>query len=276
MENQITPVTTVRTLIGYTVSLYYKDEPKTLIEGSFIKIGTLDVETATEEEKLEDLDVFFYIEQDTDIAGLLDKDSGEDFVIVSYDPVYETSPLVEGQKWARKCDITGEPMNEGYVFGDGAKYIKHKEDAEKEALKFYPSMEAAYQDDYYYYTDWPEDDYQYIVKDGQLVEIDQAASPDLLKALKEYEGTDFVVNDALIEFVEQRLPKKKTFYYLFGENANISYQRGGVNAVLEDEDYDLGVWTEGDDPKLLLSQMNGSFDYVEITEDEYSKLSEKG
>ena len=33
------------------------------------------------------------------------------------------------KKWARRCDVTGEGMNSGWVWGDGMHYIKNQDDA---------------------------------------------------------------------------------------------------------------------------------------------------
>ena len=67
-------------------------------------------------------------------------------------------------KYARQCDVTGEGMNAGFCIGDGAMYIK----SEKHMIEHitndteYASMEEAYDDEYYYYTEWEdEDDYQF-------------------------------------------------------------------------------------------------------------------
>jgi hypothetical protein len=85
------------------------------------------------------------------------------------------------QTFARKCDITGEGMNEGYCVFDGEKYFKY----EKDLIKFLrdreesPSdlsdeflLKEAYDLDEYYYTEWEDDDHQYALVNGQLVEID--------------------------------------------------------------------------------------------------------
>ena len=59
-------------------------------------------------------------------------------------------------KFIRKCDITGEEMKEGYCILDGEKYIKshlnmlqHITDSTD-----YSTIDEAYEDDYYYYTEW--------------------------------------------------------------------------------------------------------------------------
>lgn len=75
----------------------------------------------------------------------------------------------------RKCDITGEGMSEGYCIGDGFAYIKYKEDFEihiKEETG-YESVDEAYEDDYYYYTEWDElDDYVNYTADGKEVFVE--------------------------------------------------------------------------------------------------------
>jgi hypothetical protein len=87
--------------------------------------------------------------------------------------VYPKEPeLIEDTKYARVCSVTGEGMNEGFCFGDGEDYAKTEESAlilAKE--RGYKTLKQAYNDEVYYYTEWEEEDYQYIVKDGELVEI---------------------------------------------------------------------------------------------------------
>ena len=82
--------------------------------------------------------------------------------------------------WARKCDITGEGMNEGYCIEDGMMYIKHDKDMikhlrkidEAETTKSDDDLTNEYYDnDYYYWTEWEcEDDFQYIEIDGIMYE----------------------------------------------------------------------------------------------------------
>ncbi len=61
------------------------------------------------------------------------------------------------KKFARRCDATGEGMNEGFVFGDGEKYFKHKKDATKYAKEIgYKTLQEAYDDEAYYWTEWEE------------------------------------------------------------------------------------------------------------------------
>lgn len=96
--------------------------------------------------------------------------------------------MIEGQKFARKCSVTGEGMNEGWLI-DG-EYFSTIELAHKKAqsLRTLPLTDVSFYDDFYhlykdcskngetdfcYYTEWyDESDYQYIVKNGELVEID--------------------------------------------------------------------------------------------------------
>ena len=60
-------------------------------------------------------------------------------------------------KFARRCNVTGEGMNEGYVVGDGDYYIKYEADAEKWCKEAgYASIEDAYEEEAIYYTEWEE------------------------------------------------------------------------------------------------------------------------
>jgi len=84
-------------------------------------------------------------------------------------------------RWARKCDATGEGMNQGYVYGDGEKYFKYEKDliayiregadesfndASDEFL-----LNQAYELDEYYWTEWesPEEDQWYELEDGSII-----------------------------------------------------------------------------------------------------------
>lgn len=94
------------------------------------------------------------------------------------------------KRYARQCSVTGEGMNDGYVFNDN-EYIKHKKDlikllrskdwtAEDEEGNDIPLslldddglLEWAYNDEIYYWTEWecPED-YEYEEINGILTEI---------------------------------------------------------------------------------------------------------
>jgi len=85
-------------------------------------------------------------------------------------------------KYARKCDITNEGMNEGYVVNDTI-YISSKENVlqylRKNFTDYYPIsnddelLVMAYDDEIYYWTEWnDEDDYQFEVINGKLIEIE--------------------------------------------------------------------------------------------------------
>jgi hypothetical protein len=89
------------------------------------------------------------------------------------------------KKFARKCSITGEGMNEGFVIGDGDFYIKYEKDLitflrdnnefprENESLSDDFIMDEAYNLGEYYYTEWEdEDDYEYYEdENGNIIEI---------------------------------------------------------------------------------------------------------
>ena len=91
-------------------------------------------------------------------------------------------------KYARRCDITGLGMNEGYVIVDGDMYIASKEDllihlkgldyedadgkqvnglglSDDDLIEFY------YNEEYCYWTEWEEvDDDFCFTEDGELIE----------------------------------------------------------------------------------------------------------
>lgn len=102
--------------------------------------------------------------------------------------------MTENQKFARQCDVTGEGMNEGYCFDDGCFYAKYEADALKHAQELgYNTLEEAYKDEAYYWTEWEdEEDFQYIVKDGKLVEIEEDCD--------EYMSADDSTDEPLQEF----------------------------------------------------------------------------
>jgi len=70
-------------------------------------------------------------------------------------------------------------MNEGYCIQDGLMYIKddmvmlqHITDETD-----YDTIDDAYEDDYYYYTDWEcPDDIQYVEVNGLLINIEEYES----------------------------------------------------------------------------------------------------
>jgi len=86
------------------------------------------------------------------------------------------------EKFARKCDITNEGMNQGFVFKDGLMYFKHEQDlvAYLRSREEVPSnlsdeflLKEAYDLEEYYYTEWEdEEDYQYELINGVLTELE--------------------------------------------------------------------------------------------------------
>jgi len=82
----------------------------------------------------------------------------------------------KSNKFARKCSITGEGINAGFVIGDGDFYLKDDlqilDNWIKEKTE-YADRNEAYNDDYHYYTEWEdESDFQYEMIDGVLTEIE--------------------------------------------------------------------------------------------------------
>lgn len=78
-------------------------------------------------------------------------------------------------KFARKCTLTNQGMNEGWVVNDGEKYIANEKNAIDICLGAgYSSIEEAYEDEFIYFTEWEdEDEYQYEWVDGKLIEIEE-------------------------------------------------------------------------------------------------------
>tara|TARA_R110000823_G_scaffold300650_1_gene421468 strand:+ start:193 stop:501 length:309 start_codon:yes stop_codon:yes gene_type:complete len=93
--------------------------------------------------------------------------------------------------YARQCDITSEGMNEGYCIEDGLMYIKYEKDmikhlreVEKKGNLEYDKdvsegrltddwlIEDYYKADYYYWTEWEEEDLQYKEVNGKLIELE--------------------------------------------------------------------------------------------------------
>ena len=71
-------------------------------------------------------------------------------------------------KYARQCDVTGKGMNKGFCICDGEYYVSEEVGIEwwlKEHTS-YKTAQEAYDDEYYYYTEWEdEDDYQFETQD---------------------------------------------------------------------------------------------------------------
>ena len=85
-------------------------------------------------------------------------------------------------KYARKCSITGEGMNRGWLQGDGEQYFKYLKDViawlrevefgtydnQSDALM----LEEAVEHDVLYWTVWEdESEHQYEAINGKLIEI---------------------------------------------------------------------------------------------------------
>ena len=103
--------------------------------------------------------------------------------------VWRDNGQVEGQYYARQCDITGEGMYEGWVVDGGLMYFKYESDAIaycQNELKM--TLAEAYEDsednggDGFYWTAWEdESDFQYILVDGVLVDYEEPIDEDTLK-----------------------------------------------------------------------------------------------
>lgn len=103
--------------------------------------------------------------------------------------VWRDNDQIEGDYYARKCDITGEGMYEGWVVGGGFFYIKHESDAIAYCKeKWNQTLQEAYEEseesggDGFYWTAWEdESDFQYILVDGVLVDYEEPIDEDTLK-----------------------------------------------------------------------------------------------
>jgi hypothetical protein len=84
--------------------------------------------------------------------------------------------LIDGTKFARKCDVCGCGMNDGYIVldeyfcGDICMHTKH---TQEEFDDLYSD-----DDDSAYYTNWEDcqSNWQYVVKDGKLIDMDEEES----------------------------------------------------------------------------------------------------
>lgn len=67
-------------------------------------------------------------------------------------------------KYARKCSVTGKGMNEGWVVEDHDMYFKKQKDAKAYVKSCgYRSLKQAYKDDFIYWTEWYQDEPEYIL-----------------------------------------------------------------------------------------------------------------
>ncbi|MBS3914844.1 MAG: hypothetical protein KG003_10105 [Bacteroidetes bacterium] len=61
------------------------------------------------------------------------------------------------EKFARKSSVTGNGMNEGFVFESYGFYCESEEEAREKAIELgYNSLDEAYKDEAYYWTQWEE------------------------------------------------------------------------------------------------------------------------
>lgn len=88
------------------------------------------------------------------------------------------------EKFARRCDVTGKGMNEGWCWGDGMFYTESKEDTLAELRKTCPEQAhlsddelltwAVEEEELLYWTDWYEEDFEeagfYFTEDGEEIE----------------------------------------------------------------------------------------------------------
>lgn len=130
-------------------------------------------------------DINFYQEDDTErpivtIYNVIRDENGVRVDTSSYESIYEHSTIGSAYEYfnpkpilyARKCDVTGEGMNNGWVFCDGEKYAKNESDAISVALEYgCESLNEAYENEICYWTMW-EGEYQYEMINGVLTEID--------------------------------------------------------------------------------------------------------
>jgi len=93
---------------------------------------------------------------------------------------------VEGTEYCRKCSVTGEGMDEGWVTTNSDEYFKYEKDALAWCIKNgYADLTEAYEFDEdlgeeegaIYWTQW-NDDYQYVIKGGVLVEKEEGGNND--------------------------------------------------------------------------------------------------
>jgi hypothetical protein len=89
-------------------------------------------------------------------------------------------------KYARRCSVTGEGMNEGWVWFDGMFYTKYEKDTIKHLRRDWVKatgknseewsddemLEMAVSDEVLYWTTWEdESEHQYEEINGKLIEI---------------------------------------------------------------------------------------------------------
>jgi hypothetical protein len=88
------------------------------------------------------------------------------------------------RKYAKQCSVTGEGMNEGYVYYDGEMYFKYEKDFvlflryQNEPIEDIWDLSdefilnEAYELGEYYWTEWEdENEYEYYEENGKIFEI---------------------------------------------------------------------------------------------------------
>ncbi len=137
-------------IIGYNALIKFNDaneddDP----EEVFIKVGSFDEESATQEEIEEDESVFFYLDSPEEIEDLK-KEGVEDFIVVSAEPVYDKKAAngknISGKKFVKrkKFAITSKDQPNELFIGQTSKQITWVENwrkpilfsSEKEANEF--------------------------------------------------------------------------------------------------------------------------------------------
>jgi hypothetical protein len=107
-------------------------------------------------------------------------------------------PFEEGEKVCRVCSVTGEGMNEGWVVGDGEEYFKYEVDALEWCKKNgYKTVKKAYEEEVVYWTEW-EEDYQYIMKDGKWVDMEEEQEdlkPEIKTVIKQHGAPNLTISN---------------------------------------------------------------------------------
>lgn len=102
---------------------------------------------------------------------------------VGFNPFATPIGELTTKKFARLDSFTGQGMNKGYCINDGALYIEDHTSMLKHITNDteYDTIEEAYEDGYYYYTEWDveEEDYWYEQQeDGSWKEFDKDQEED--------------------------------------------------------------------------------------------------
>lgn len=89
------------------------------------------------------------------------------------------------EKYARKCDVTGEVFNEGFLVDGHMKimYVKDESDMLAIALEAgYKDLEESYRDEFHYWTEWdPEEEDGYYTENGEYIEVQEEGQQEEVK-----------------------------------------------------------------------------------------------